>query len=191
MFGASWRLSNSVRVLCVQCRSPLGACSQSCAPGACAVSVATWRLFRSVRARCVVCAMSLAFSRLYTGVRAWCVVCAVPLPAWRLFTDVRAWCVVSVVSLATWHFFSSVRAQCVPCAGSRPLGSCLCAACAFCVVLRCFAPLCVCWFLRAPGVLARPMHIWCGLCFLSRSRFLGTWSCALVVAGGVTLWRAS
>ena len=86
--------------------------------GLCSVSVATWRMFTSVRTRCTLSAVSVATWRLFIAAPARPVLCRVSMPPWRLFTGVDTRCVVCAVSLATWHLLTGVRPWCVVCAVS-------------------------------------------------------------------------
>ena len=157
---ATWLQFTRVRAQClvlrVRCPVPLGSCSPVCPLGAlpwvcgvlghlasvrqcarsvscvvCAVSWATWLLFTSVPARCVVllvrCPGPLGFC---SPVCPFCVLCGVCgvlghwAPAHRCARSVC--CVACAVSRATWLLFTGVPAPCVVlrvwCAG--PLGSC-------------------------------------------------------------------
>ena len=157
---AKWLLLTSVPARCVvlrvRCPGPPGSCSPVCPLGvlfcvcgvlghlaavhrcacsvcclACAVSCATWLLFTSVPARCVVlrvrCPGPLGTCSPVCPLGVLCCVCGVMghwAPVRRCARSVC--CVVCVVSRATWLLFTDVAAGCVvlrvPCPG--PLGSC-------------------------------------------------------------------
>ena len=140
----------------VRCLGPLGSCSPACLVGvlfgvcgvlghfapvhwcarsvccfACAVSWATWLLFTSVPARCVVlrvrCPGPLGSCAPVCPLSVLCCVCGVLghlAPVRRCARSVC--CVACVVSWATWLLFTDVPARCVVlrvwCPG--PLGSC-------------------------------------------------------------------
>ena len=200
---ATWLLFTGVPARCVvlrvRCPGPLGSCSPVCPLGSllcvcgvlghlapvhpcarsvrcvlCAVSSATWLLFTSVPARCVVlcvrcpgplgsCSPECLLGALCCVCRVlghlapvhWCdrsvrcVVCAVSWPTWLLFIDVpaRCVCVVCVVSRATWLLFTGAPARSVALLVQcpGPLGSCS-PVLARCVVLRvrCPGPLVSC-----------------------------------------------
>ena len=141
---------------CVRCPRPFGSCSPVCPLGAlfclCFVLGHLAPVYRCARlVRCFACAVSWATWLLFTSVPAWCVVlrvrCPGPLgscspvcPLGALFCLCRVlghlapvhWCARSVccvacaVSWGTWLLFSGLPARCaalmVRCPG--PLGSC-------------------------------------------------------------------
>ena len=179
---ATWLLFTGVPAWCVvlrvRCPRPLGSCSPVCPRGllccvcgvpghlapvhrcdrlvcfvACAVSWATWLLFRGVPARCIalrvwfpgrlgscspVCPLGVLccacgvlghlapVHRCPRSLR--CFVCAVSWATSLLFTGVPAWvrCFACVLSLATWLLFTGVPAWCVVLRVRcpGPLGSC-------------------------------------------------------------------
>ena len=105
-------------------------------------------------------------------------------------------CVVLSASLASWLLFTGVHARCVvlPVRCPWPLAlvhRCARVVCSVWCAAACCAFVPLLWLSPAPDVLARPTRFWCGLSPFGWLRLLGTWFCALVVAGGVPLWRAS
>ena len=132
--------------------APLHRCARSVRCFACAVSWATWLLFTSVSARCVVlrvrCPGPLGSCSPVCPLGALLCVCGVVghLASVHRCTGVVC-CVASAVSWATWLLFTGVPAQCVAlllqCPG--PLGSCspvypLGVLCCVCGVLGYLAP---------------------------------------------------
>ena len=188
-------------------------CARSVCRVACAVPLAAWLPFTGVAARCAVYAVSFAPWLLFSGVPARCVLWFVRLPwplGPRSPVCATVCCVVRSVSLAPWLPLTGVPARCGAlcvrrpwllgsCLPVRPLGvlSCVCivlghlppfrrCACAVCFVwcaAACWVFVCLLWFSRARGVLAGPTRFWCGVCSLGWLWLLGTWCCALVVAG--------
>ena len=205
-------------VLCVRCPGPLRSCSPVCPRGvlccvcgvmchlapvhrcarsvccfACAVSWATWLLFTSVAARCVVlrvrcpgplgsCSPLCPLGVLFCV----CGVLGLLAPVHRCARSVC--CVACAVSWPTWLLFIGVPARCVvlrvPCPG--PLGSCspvppgvCCFACAVswatwllftavparCVVLR----------VRCPGPLGSCSPVCPGVCCFPCAVSWATW----------------
>ena len=119
---------------------------------ACAVSWATWLLFTSVPARCVVvrvqCPGPLGSCSPVRPFTVLCCVYCVPGPLAPVH-QCACWvcCVVCAVSWATWLLFTGVPARCVvlPVRCPRPLGSCspmcpLGVLCCVCGVLDHLAP---------------------------------------------------
>ena len=146
--------SAALRVCSVLGRlAPVHRCARAVCCVASAVSWATWLLFTSVLARCVVlcvrcpgplgscsavrplgallcvCGVLGHLAPVHRCAR-WvcCVACAVSWATWLLFTGVPAavCCVVSAVSWATWLLFTGVSARCVVLRVWRPgpLGPC-------------------------------------------------------------------
>ena len=198
---ASWLLTTSLPAPCVvlrvRCPGPVGSCSPVCPLGvlrcvygvlgplapvhrcvrsvcgvACVVSLATWRLFSSVPARCVVSRVQfpvpLGSCSPVCPLGVLCCVYGVPghlAPVHQFAHSVC--CVACAVSCATWLLFTGVPARCVVlCVRCpEPLGSCspvglLDVLCCVCGVLGHLAPVHRC---------AR--SVWCGACAVS----WGTW----------------
>ena len=175
-------------VLCVWCPGPLGSCARVCPLGVlCCVCrvLGHWapvhQCARSVRG--VVCVVSWATWLLFTSVHAPCVVlcvqCPEPLGSCSPVCSPGALC-CCVVSWATWLLCAGVPARCVvlrvPC--PWPLGCCspvrpLCASCCLCGVLGHLAPVHRC---------ARPVR--CVACVVSWDTWL---LCAGVPARRVVL----
>ena len=197
----------SLGLSCCVCRiprhlAPVHRCPCSVRCVACAVSWATWLLFASVLAWCVVlrvrCLGPLGSCSRVCSLDAFCCVCGELghlAPVHRCARSVR--CVACAVSQATWLLFTGVLPRCVVlrvgCSGR--LGSCspLCPlnACGgVCSVLGHLAPVhrCACWvrcvacavswatWLLFPGVLA-----WCVVFRVRCPGPLGScsWMCSL------------
>ena len=105
---------------------------------------------------------------------------------------------VCAVSLATWRQFTGVSLRCVVfCVRCPwPLGSCsgMCRCRVFFVVCCGVLRFCVSAVVLPCAQRGRaPYALFCfrRACSSGRSSFLDTWSCAVVVAGGLPLWPAS
>ena len=173
---ATWLLFTAVPARCVvsrvRCPGPPGSCSPVCPLGvlccvcgvlgplapvhkcarsvcccACAVSWASWLLFTSVPARCVVervrCPGPPGSCSLVCPLGALCCVCCVLGHLAPVHRCARAVCCVAcAVSWATWLLFTGVPARCVvlPVRCPGPLGSCL-PVCPLCVLVACVVSL--------------------------------------------------
>ena len=213
----TWLLFTGVPALCVVLRvrcpghlAPVHQCARSVCCVACAVSWATRLLFTGVPARCAVlhvrCSGPLGSCSPVGPLGVFCCVRGVLGHLAPVHRCARSVCGAGCpVSWATWLLFTGVRALCVVlrvrCPGHlAPVHRCACSVCcAVCCVcggalrgahssIRTAAG--VAWHLfscRGSLRVVRALRV----CSTRRPLLLGTCPCALVVAGGVPLWRAS
>ena len=174
--------------------APVHRCARSVSSAGCAVSWATWALFRGVPALCVVlrvqCPGPLGSCSPMCSLAALCCMCRVLGHLASFHLCARSVCYVAfAVSWATWLLFTSVLAGCVVlcvrCPG--PLGPFFAGALARCVVLRmrCPGPGGSCSQVCSPGALCcvcgvlghlAPVH-WCprSVCCFACALSLATW----------------
>ena len=183
-------------VLRVRCPWPLGPCpTMCCVDGVLGHLAPVHRCARSVCCVYAIIGDSAPVDRCARSVC--CVARAVNLASWLRFTSVTARCVVLCVlcprPLGSRSPVCTLGVLYYVCGVLGPLAlvqRCARVVCFVWCVAGCCAIVCLLWFLRALGMLARSTCFWCGVCSYGWLWLLDTWSCALVVAGGVHLWRA-